>query len=344
MGQLCHEELGQVDAASGIAHLVVVPGDALHEIALAVEHLGELAIENRGVRVANDVAADDGIDAILEDALHRALGGSLHGSVDLVGGDVLLELGREVDHRARRRGNAGRETVELAVELGEHETDGLGRARGGGNHGKGRSARATEVLMVHVEDLLVVGVGVNGVHEAALDAEVVVEDLGERREAVGRARGVGDDVHRGRVVDVLVDAHDDGGIHVGARSGDDDLLGAIVEMHLAGLAGLEATRGLDDDLRANGSPVELLGLARLERLDLVALDDERAFLGVAILEDTALAGIVLGKVRRALEITRVVDGDDLYIGIELCETKDQTADATKTIDADFERHSRFTFP
>ena len=184
----------------------------------------------------------------------------------------------------------------------------------------------------------------NGVHQATLDTKGIIEDLGKRSKTVGGTRRIGDDVHRCRVVDVLIDAHDDGGVHVRTRSGNDNLLGTVIEVHLTGFARLETTRGLDDDFCTDGSPVELLWLTRLECLDLVALDDERTLLGIALLEDTALAGIVLGQIRRALEVTRVVDGDDFDVRIELREAKDQTTDAAKAIDADFERHSRFTFP
>ena len=75
-----------------------------------------------------------------------------------------------------------------------------------------------------VEDDLVVGVAVDGGHDAGGDAEGVVEDLDDGREAVGGAGGVGDDVVLGRVVLVVVDAEDDGDVLVGGRGGDDDLL------------------------------------------------------------------------------------------------------------------------
>ena len=55
-------------------------------------------------------------------------------------------------------------------------------------------ARAAQVPVRQVEDLLVVRVGVDRRHEAALDRPVVVDDLGDRGEAVRRAGGVRDDV------------------------------------------------------------------------------------------------------------------------------------------------------
>ena len=76
---------------------------------------------------------------------------------------------------------------------------------------------------------LVVGVGVDRGHEAALDPDGVVQDLGDRHEAVGGAGGVRDDeVILGQLV--VVDAVDDR--EVGAVGGgrDDDALGAGVEV------------------------------------------------------------------------------------------------------------------
>jgi hypothetical protein len=70
-------------------------------------------------------------------------------------------------------------------------------------------------------------------HVALLDAEGVVENVGNRRQAVGRAGRVRDDaVVLGQRV--VVDAEDDRLVGIVARCGDDDALGAVGEMR-AGL-------------------------------------------------------------------------------------------------------------
>ncbi len=104
-------------------------------------------------------------------------------------------------------------------------------------------------------------------HEALDDLEVVVDDLGERGEAVGRARRVGDDRVL-RVVRLVVDAHD---VHrgVGRRGGDDDLLGAALEVS-AGLVDRGEDAGRLDDVRgAVGSPRNVGRVALAEDFDLV---------------------------------------------------------------------------
>jgi len=79
-----------------------------------------------------------------------------------------------------------------------------------------------------VDGLLGGGGGVDGGHQALDDTELVMDDLGERCQAVGCARSVGDDGVLG-VICVQVDTTDE---HWGisGRSGDDNLLGATLQM------------------------------------------------------------------------------------------------------------------
>ena len=83
----------------------------------------------------------------------------------------------------------------------------------------------TNVAVDLVQDLLVVGVGVDGGHQRMADAKGVVEHLDQRRYAVGGTGGVGHDGVLRWIVLVLVDAHDDGEVVTLGRSGDDHLLG-----------------------------------------------------------------------------------------------------------------------
>ena len=58
---------------------------------------------------------------------------------------------------------------------------------------KRRGAGAVEVLVERVQRRLVAGVGVDRRHEAPLDADRLVQHLGDGGEAIGGAGGVGDD-------------------------------------------------------------------------------------------------------------------------------------------------------
>jgi len=69
---------------------------------------------------------------------------------------------------------------------------------------------------------------VDGAHETLNDAEVVIDDLRERGETVGSARGIGDNCVFG-IVGIKVDAtHEHWGICGGC--GDNDLLGTTLKV------------------------------------------------------------------------------------------------------------------
>ena len=109
---------------------------------------------------------------------------------------------------------------------------------------------------------LVPGVGVDRRHETALDPESVVEDPGERGQGVRGARSVGEHVGCGDIQLTVVDPQDEGGdVTLGGR-GDDDLLGATLEV-LGGLVPVnEEPGGLDDDVGPDLAPGNL-GRVRL---------------------------------------------------------------------------------
>jgi hypothetical protein len=102
--------------------------------------------------------------------------------------------------------------VELAVELGQHEADGLRGARGRRHEVQRGGAGAAQVLVRRVVQALVGRVGVDRRHQAVLDPDGLVDDLGERRQAVRGARRVGDDVVLLAVVLVEVHPEDHGDV------------------------------------------------------------------------------------------------------------------------------------
>src|SRR5690606_12319368 len=122
--------------------------------------------------------------------------------------------------------------VGLARPLGQHQSGGLGGTGGGRDDVLRGGPGTAQVLVRVVQDDLVVGVGVHRGHQTLDDAEVLHQGLRHRRHAVGGAGGVGQDVVVGRVVLVVVDAHDDRQVLALGGGGDDDLLGAGVEVLL----------------------------------------------------------------------------------------------------------------
>ena len=69
-------------------------------------------------------------------------------------------------------------------------TDRFGGARAGRNHVQGRRAGPAQIGMRQIQRALVIGIAVHGRHRGFRDAESVVQNLRDRRQAVGRAGGV----------------------------------------------------------------------------------------------------------------------------------------------------------
>ena len=329
--------LEHVDAAVGVAPLVVVPGDDLHERAL--HDRGQQAVDDRRVRVADDVRGDDRVLGVLQDPGEGALGGGGERGVDLLDARRLAGDEREVDDGAGRDRGANGEAVQLAVELGQHEADGLG-GTGRRRHEVDRGrARTAQVLVRAVLEVLVGGVGVDRRHQAVLDADRFVDDLRERREAVRRAGGGRDDVVRVGVVLIEVHAGNDGDVLVAGGRGDDDLLRAGVEM-LGGILALGEEAGrLEHDVDAEISPAKRGGILLVQDEDRLAVDDEAV---VGELDGSRVGAedrVVAQQVRQRVVVGEVVDRDPLDVGVcGLGGAEDVTADAAEAVDSNTYGH------
>ena len=146
-----------------------------------------------------------------------------------------------------------------------------------GDHRQRRGAGPVEVLVQRVEGRLVAGVGVDGRHEAVLDADGVVEHLGDRRQAVRRARGVRDDqMLLGQLV--VIDAIDDREVGAVRRRGDDDALGARGQEDRRLVARGENAGAFDRDVDAEFLVRQLGRVLDRRALDLVSGDEDRVAL------------------------------------------------------------------
>ena len=183
----------------------------------------------------------------------------------------------------------------------------------------------------------------HGGHEALDDAEVVVDDLGEGGQAVGGAGGVGDDGHAG-VILVQVDAADEHRGVVLAGAGEDNDLGAGVQVGLGGFLGQELAGALENIVNAQIAPAELAGVAGVEQLNSLAVDDEVAVGDLDSAVEAAMDGVVLGGIGNLLGLlVRGVHGDYLDVVADNAGTEDQAADASETIDANFNHDNSSIF-
>lgn len=289
MNQLTQE----VEDTARVAPLVVVPRNELDEV--GVEGDTSLSIEDGGVVVAVQVRGDNVVLSVAENALEGTLSSLLDGLLNLVVGSTLLEAGSKVNNGDVGSGDTECHAGELAVERGDDLADGLGGTSAAGDDVGSSGTATTPVLSGGtVNGLLGGGVRVDGGHETLNDAVLVVDDLGERSQAVGGARGVGEDLNVGLVA-VLVDTHDEhGGIRRGSR--DDDLLGATLQVSLGLLGGGEDTSGLDDVVGTGLSPGDVGGVALLVEADLLAVDGQVLAIDLDITLEAAVGGVVLEHV------------------------------------------------
>ena len=250
---------------------------------------------------------------------------------------------REIDERNVDRRHAHGQAVELALERRNDLAQRLGGARRARDHAHGRGARAAQVALAvrEVEQALVVRVRVDRRHETLLDAEVVEHDLGDRCEAVRRARAVRDDVVLRAVVLVVVHAHDERDVVVLRGRADDDLAGAGGEVRCRLLLVGEEARALEHDVDALRLPRQLLRILERADRDFLAADDERLF-GMAHGRgrEAAVNRVVLEQVRERFRVGEIVDADHLEsVDLALMESAEHAAtDATEAIDADFRCH------
>ena len=134
----------------------------------------------------------------------------------------------------------------------------------------------------------------DGGHETLNDTEVVVDDLGERSQAVGGARGVGEDVDILGVV-LVVDTHDEHG-GIGGGSGDDDLLGTTLQVGGGLLLSGEDTGGLDNVGGTGLAPGDGSGVTLSEEGDLLAVDDETVLNVLDLALELTVGGVILEHV------------------------------------------------
>src|SRR6516164_614895 len=246
---------GYLDHAVGETPFVVVPGEDPDKA--LVEHLRLGHVEGRAVRVVVEVDRDGRRLVDAEDAAQPVRTGRLlHQRVDLVAGGLARGIKCEVDERDVGGRHADRGAVELAFQGRQYEADRPRCAGRGWDHRLRGSASAAEIAVQRVLQALVAGVGVDRRHEAALDADALMQYIRDWRETVGRARAVGDDFVIGLQL-LLVDPQHHR--HVGAigRGRDDDALGARLQMLRGGVARRKKAGAFERHINAELAPRKL---------------------------------------------------------------------------------------
>ncbi len=288
------------------------------------------------MRVPDDVGGDDRVLDVLHDPGHRPLGRRPDCRVDLLHGDIAVELDHQVDGRAVGDRDPHRHPVELSGQLGHHLADGRCGPGGGGDDVLGGCPASTQVFVRDIGQDLIVGVGVHGGHHSLADPEAVVQHLGQGSKRVGGARGVGhDDVPRVELI--VVDSEDDGLVDlVLGGDGEDHPLGAGIDVLLQRCPVTEHTCRLDHDVDLEVGPGESRRIALHQHLHLVLPDRHQTVLDGCLFLEPAHHRVVLEQVGEDVVVGEVVDGDHVEPGVVSGDDDPEhcPADAAEAIDCD----------
>src|SRR5271169_159084 len=215
---------------------------------------------------------------------------------------------------------------------------GFGRASRTGNHVYGSGACAAEILVRQIEKLLVVRVGMNGGHGAAVNAKGVLENFGDRGQAIRGARGVGNDVMFRGIVGLVVDAENERSVRALGWGGDDDFFDRAPEMLCCLGAIGEETGGFNHDIRSDAGPINFDGIFYLENLERLAFDGDRVVRMRDVVGEITENGVVLEQMREGLGVGNVVDRDELDVFVIERGAHDVASDAAEAVDANLDGH------
>ncbi|MNM84710.1 hypothetical protein D3C81_968050 [compost metagenome] len=173
----------------------------------------------------------------------------------------------------------------------------------------------------------------DGGHQAVLDAQLAVQHLGHRRQAVGGARGVGDYLLRG-AQHAVIDAVHHRGVDLLARRRDDHLARSRQQVRGGLLAAGEGAGALQHDIHAERLPGQLQRVAERRDDDAVAVYAETIGVMGDFPREAPMHAVELEQVGVDLGLAKVVDRHDLQrvaviAGVQGAE--DVAADAAKSV-------------
>ena len=184
--QLAADELSEHNQLSGIAALVIVPGNNLDELVGDLDT--GLGIEGGDNGGADEVAGNDVVIGVAEDVLELVLGVLLHLGADVLILAAVLQDDCKVDDGNIGGGDTEGHTSDFAVKFRDNLTDGLGGTSGGGDDVAHAGTATTPVLLGGTVNRGLSGGGsVHGGHETVLDTEGLLENLADWGKAVGGA-------------------------------------------------------------------------------------------------------------------------------------------------------------
>jgi len=161
-----------------------------------------------------------------------------------------------------------------------------------------------------VQQVLVVGVGVHGVEQALADADRLVQHLGQRRQAIGGAGGIGDDALIAE--QLVIHAVDHGQVAAIERVRGEYATGPRLQVLLDQRALLEFAGALEHHVDVQFLPRQLGRIPLGQQADRLATHHHRFALQLYRLRETTEGRIEAGQMHQRLVVAEIVDRDHLY--------------------------------
>ena len=220
-----------------------------------------------------EVGTDERLIGEIQDTFHRAFRSRLECSIQLFCRRVALGREYEIDQADIRGRHANRRTIQFPLQIRQHQSDRARCAGGGGDHVLRTATGPPQILVNLVEHALIVRIAVDRGHEPTFDPDRVVQDLGNRRQAIGGAAGIRNDIIVSRQR-ILIDPEDDRLGHAGCRRGDQHLLGARLDMGARGFIRLEKAGAFQHDIDAVGFVGKLRRIPLGGNMNMLAANDQ----------------------------------------------------------------------
>ncbi|MPM92558.1 hypothetical protein SDC9_139693 [bioreactor metagenome] len=178
----------------------------------------------------------------------------------------------------------------------------------------------------------------DGGHQAFLDAEVLMQNLGDGGQAVGGAGGVGHKLHVGGVL-LVVDAHDEHRGVVLGGSAHDHVLRARIDVALALFLCQVLPGTLADILRPRVAPGNAAHFLLRVHGNAPPIDNQRPVLMGHLALKPAVNRVIaqhIGHIVRGHE--RIVHRHNLHIVPGLGDAENQTTNAAEAINSNLNLH------
>ena len=173
-------------------------------------------------------------------------------------------------------------------------------------------------------------------HQAIDDAEVVVEHLGDRCQAIGGAAGIGNHV-LARVA-AVVHAHHEHWCGVLGGSAHHHTLGAGIDVGAGGVVGEEKACAFEHVVGANLAPLEVVWISLGADTDHLAIHHQLSVFDGHLTLEAAMGGVVTEHVGQVVDLDKVVNTNDLHVRQGHGTAEGKAADAAETVNADANGH------